>query len=402
MDRSAEAHADYSAQMRHLQQLPACGLVTTGRTGSDYLQSLLDSHPEVLTFNGNLSFYKDWRNSVCRTARIVDIGDCVDEFIGRHIDRLKSKYDVLERKHQLGPSDDQCVDIDTQAFRAHAIGLLGQSDTSSRAVLLAIYGAYNLCLGHPLLEKRVLFHHAHHSDELDCFLGDFPQASILVTTRDPRATFVSGIENWRDFSLERDSEEHLYGYIKRILEDSTPYASRGRPYAAVRLEDLPGPRVVEELRRWLGIRADPCLTVSTWAGLEWHGDALSKRRYKSSGWNPVQTHNAWAHRLGRMDKYVLNYIMRDRLSHYGYPVDGGRWWDGVVVLFLLVLPLKYERRFLTPTYIASKIRSGRKSDWGQLVSGPVYYLLRVRLFFSYWGQTVRGAPFNGPWLGGDR
>lgn len=71
-----------------------------------------------------------------------------------------------------------------------------------------------------------------------------------------------------------------------------------------------------------------------------------------------------------------------------------------VVPFLLPVPLKYERRFLTHTYIASKIRSGRMREWSQVLSAPAYYLMRVCLFFNYWSMTVRGVRFNGPWLRG--
>lgn len=403
LDRQASVVVDYADQMDRLQQLSACGLVTTGRTGSDYLQSLVDSHPEVLTFNGSLAFYRDfWRHSVCQAAPAPAPEDVVDEFIGRYIHRLKSRYDVFERKHQLGPSRDQSLCIDTQAFRAHAIGLLAGREHTSRNVLPALYGAYNLCLGHSLTAKRVLFHHAHHADELDFFLADFPEASILVTTRDPRATFVSGIEHWRDVDPDNDNEEHVYWHLKRILEDSTPYASRHRRYAAIRLEDMAKPSVMEELSRWLGISDDPCLTVATWGGLEWHGDSLSKRRYDPRGWNPLQRQNRWEQRLGTLDKYVLNYLMFRRLEHYGYPSRPVRWWDGYLVLLLLAFPLKYERRFLTPAYIAPKLRAGQTRAWYQLAAAPAYYVMRVRLFLKYWALAIRGVRFSGPWLRGEQ
>ena len=56
---------DYKALMERLESLSSCTLLTTGRTGSDFLQSLLDSHPEVLTFNGRLAFHDFWKRSVC-------------------------------------------------------------------------------------------------------------------------------------------------------------------------------------------------------------------------------------------------------------------------------------------------------------------------------------------------
>jgi len=44
----------YKKWSEHIASLPIVSLITAGRTGSDFLQSLLDSHPEVLTFNGHL------------------------------------------------------------------------------------------------------------------------------------------------------------------------------------------------------------------------------------------------------------------------------------------------------------------------------------------------------------
>ena len=65
--------ADRSATMERLLKLPACTLVTTGRTGTDFLQSLLDSHTQVLTFNGVLFFQTFWANSVCVSSGDADL-----------------------------------------------------------------------------------------------------------------------------------------------------------------------------------------------------------------------------------------------------------------------------------------------------------------------------------------
>ena len=77
--RTGAPIADRSATMERLLKLPACTLVTTGRTGTDFLQSLLDSHPQVLTFNGSLFFQTFWANSVCVSSAAADL----QRFMGR-------------------------------------------------------------------------------------------------------------------------------------------------------------------------------------------------------------------------------------------------------------------------------------------------------------------------------
>ena len=391
---------DYQRWMRHLQSLQPVSLVTTGRTGSDLLQSLLDSHPEVLTSNGILRFYVDFAPvSLCLSSESFEVSDVIDEFVGHFIHRFNSRYDYVERKDKLGANRSQTLVIDTEKFRGHAAQLLQGQKPSHRNILLAIYGAYNLCLDHDLMEARVLFHHAHHLDELDLFLEDFPSASVLVTTRDPRATFVSGIENWRKFSRHHDNQQHLSAYISRILEDSEPCATRAIRYAAVRLEDLMREDAMKAIARWMGISYQPSMLESTWGGLHWYGDRLSSDSLKPVGWTLDRTHNNWEQRLGPGDRYVLNYLMYHRLRRYGYPVRVVHWWDALIVPVLICLPLSYERRYLSPAYIVENLKRRDLRTMFNLVTAPWYYMRRVAVFFEHYLRTVRGQSFDGAWIG---
>ena len=54
---------DYSDIISKLETLPIIALVTTGRCGSDYLQSLIDGHSQVITFNGHFACYSEFFNS---------------------------------------------------------------------------------------------------------------------------------------------------------------------------------------------------------------------------------------------------------------------------------------------------------------------------------------------------
>jgi len=360
----------------------------------------LDSHPEVLTFNGILRFYVDFAPvSLCMASEAFEGSDVFDEFVGHYIHRFKSRYDYVERKDRLGGNRRQTLVLDTDSFRRHALGLISGHELSKRNVLLAIYGAYNLCLSHDLLATRILFHHAHQFDELDLFLQDFPDTSVLVTTRDPRATFVSGIENWRKFSQDHDNERHLYVYIKRILEDSEPCALRSVRYAAVRLEDLLREDTMRAIADWLGVSFRPSMLESTWGGLHWYGDRLSDDSLKPVGWTPDRTNNNWRERLGPMDRYVLNYLMYHRLNRYQYPNRPLRWWDALILPVLLFLPLSYERRFLSPGYLLGALRQRHLHATLTRLASPWFYVRRIALFFGYYLRTTRGRSFDGPWIG---
>lgn len=390
----------YQVWMQHLQQLPVVGLITTGRTGSDFLQSLLDSHPQVLTFNGHFLIYTGFfAQSVCLRVANPECRDVIDEWIGRYIYKLASRYDIQEGKDRLGPELNQFFRIDTQEFRKHFLGLTENKPFTQRDFILAIYGAYNLCLHQDLSAARVIFHHPHLVEELPSFLTDFPNASLLFTTRDPRANFVSHVEHFRSYYPTHDNEQHVYECLRMMLEDSLPGKEYGVRYAAVRLEDLPREATLIELAKWLGVDYQDTLLDSTWAGLAWHGDRLSKKIFQSQGWSEKRTENNWRQRLGKMEQYTFNFLMNSRLQHYQYPLKKIGWIDALLVFFLLPLPMKYERYFLSWTHLRAVWGQHRHTRQFQFLLTPIFYWRRVALCYRFYFAQLRGERFQGPWIG---
>lgn len=383
--------------MERLQGLVSCALFTTGRTGSDFFQSMLDSHPEVLTFNGSLRFHHYfWDQSRCVASGSFEAIDVIDEFIGKHIHSLKSKYDILERKDQLGESYDQSIDIDLNQFRCDSIKFLEGREINSRNVLLAIYGAYALGLGQDLEQKKLFFHHAHSFLDLPLYLKDFPESKILCTTRDPRATFVSGIEHHREnnFLTDTDDGRWLTHTITRILEDATPAENCSKDYRVIRLEDMGREDILRAFCEWLSISYNESLTRSTWGGLSWHSDRLSKIN-REPGFSKEMLNNQWEKRLSFTDKYILNYIMNPRLKHYGYDHNKVGILGALAVPFLIPLPLFSERRFITPGYMRDRIRNNQSMV---LARNILNYLRRIRVCFRAYLRVVRGVGFNQPLL----
>jgi|CXWL01.1.fsa_nt_gi hypothetical protein len=390
----------YQAWMSHLQSLPMVGLITTGRTGSDFLQSLLDSHAQVATFNGHFLIYTEFfSQSICLQWENPITEDVVDEFIGRYIYKLVSKYDIQEGKDRLGETHDQSFRLSTQEFRQHVIDLMGGRTFSTRDFLLAVYGAYGLCLKHNLQAKRVIFHHPHLVEELPGFLRDFPKAALIFTTRDPRANYVSHVEHFRSYYKVNDNEQHIYQCLRMMLEDSLPGKRYGVRYTATRLEDLPRESTLVELSRWLGIDFDEILLRSTWAGLDWHGDRLSKKVFQSKGWSEKRTENNWSARLGKMDQYIFNFIMNSRLRHYRYEWKPISWLDALAVFLLIPLPMKYERYYFSWSYISSVLSEKRHSVHIQFLLAPLFYFRRVALCYRFYFSELRGERFDGHWIG---
>ena len=83
---------DYDKNFLHVKNLKKVLLVATGRTGSDFFQSLLDSHTQILHFTGQWFFHQWWQGAKCKN----NVNDLINEFIWftsptcNHIAKFKS------------------------------------------------------------------------------------------------------------------------------------------------------------------------------------------------------------------------------------------------------------------------------------------------------------------------
>ena len=87
-----------------LNKIKPVALLTTGRAGSDFFQSLFDGHTQVLTFNGSFFFHNYWLKSkiIDSLNSKINLDKLIDEFVDNFTQKLHSKMDVIENKHKLG------------------------------------------------------------------------------------------------------------------------------------------------------------------------------------------------------------------------------------------------------------------------------------------------------------
>ena len=387
---------DYPGALHLARSWPWFALVTTGRAGADFLQSLLDSHPQVVGFNGVLQFHSYWIRSRCAMVADPAPEDVADEFIGHHIHRLHSRYDRAERKDQLGAERNQSLTIDVPLFRAHLTALLARRPITSRNVLESVYLAYALANGEDLTRKRIVFHHEHQIWTLPALLDDFPDAAVVSMTRDPRALFVSGVDHWARFEpAVRDNAAFHYFVLNRTLEDARQVLARR--HVAVRVEDLGNDDTLRALAAWLGIDDDPALRRSTWGGLRWGGDRLSPAmNEETEGFSARMLENGWRRRLGSVHVFVMDAILEPRLRACGYPVS--RAYGPLALMAAAALipwPTPFEWHYFSPRYLVASVRRGRFRDVAKTFA---FYPLRVARRYRGLLDRVTGRIYLPPLL----
>lgn len=360
------------------------------RPGSDFLHSLFDSHPEILTFDGWLLFHKffnecislngtkkfafgftegsDYENNIK-----IKLKDFFYEFAWNHLHKFDSRYDELENKEQLGSKKSEFNLIDIDHFVSYATNLLEGKEFSSRNALLATYGAYNLARGESLQEKQILLHCVHLPEFVPSLAKDFPNLKVIACVRDPRV-YATKIKNYQQkHQLSKVNIGSSIAFFKLTMDGINNLQKIKNISLKVNvLEELhknPKEKMMSMVN-WLGISFNPILLESTWNGKIWNGDSLSQEINKTFDENRyVISMKLWKKDLSILDSIVINQLMRHEIFSYGYKKEYSNFIFKLLLPLLILFPTKYEMNTFR------KILKFRKHN--------LIYLFIVSIFYRF-------------------
>lgn len=388
----ADKKINYFEIMLKITALPIFAIVATGRTGSDLLHSLLDSHPQVLTINGHfLPYSQFFPKSKTFNVREVNASDIADELIGHYIFKLISRYDTQEGMDRLGKNLDQFLDISTSEFKYHFVNLLKGLHIDSKNCLLAFYGAYNLCIGKNINETKILLHHPHLDFELELVHHDFLNLNVIFTVRDPRANICSLINSFKNYYKVNDNQQHFYTSLKLIFDDTIICSRLGIKFISFRLEDSMNMISMRLLAEWMGINFEDSMLRSTWGGLDWHGDKLSQKTLSPFGWSSTRTYNNWKSILTAKDKFLLNTLTADILKKYCYDHKKISFGQKLICFFLIPLPFSFELRYFSFHYLYTNLTSKNRLLVLEVLVSPIFYIKRIKLCYT---KLLRTGPYR--------
>lgn len=371
-----------------------------GSSGSLFLHSLLDSHPEALVLPGpyGIQYYATWaahiENDLSRWADYARMRSWVlDTFFLGLVDPAPTYQFGLT---ELGDDRRETAAVDKERFgrafdvlvhrMAEEEGLPGTSEIEAHNVhlfrsvcLRAVYFAYAFCAGQDLSNKRFLVYPAHSSPmrDIEPLCADFERVRFVHLVREP----VQNLDSMQRLlvDLVRDSTPELDLFscvVNQIYYDRAPQAPvcgvplysiypypTARPgcSVAVRLEDLHlrPEDVLSELCRWLGLRWDGCLLCSTFAGKKWWNRPGMRRVNGFS--RAIIGRSA---QFGAFDAWRFRRLASPIRGHFRYAAPAGTFshMEDLLALICCVLPFGLELRCFNvkryDTERRSRLRSG--------------------------------------------
>jgi hypothetical protein len=345
-------------------------VATANRPGTDFLHSLLDNHPEIISFDGWLYFHEFFYKSISIFGtknhffnnlndefNNINLSNFFYEFAWSHLHKFDSRYDNLELKGNLGVNKDDFNLLNIDEFVKTAVNLISDEEFSSRNAMLAIYGSIALVRGDDLTNKKVLLHNVHLPEHLDLLVEDFPDVKIIACTRDPRVLATKINKTLDGMSLSSYSVNMSRALFKLNIDGINPLSSRNLNVRINSLERLHVKplEVMTNICNWIGVKYSDSLLHSTWNGKIWNGDILSDdiEVFFDPG-RYTESKRKWKRDMYITERIVIESIMKKEINTYKYTHDFNTKYWFLLVPFFIILPTKYE------VHIFSQIFKRRK------------------------------------------
>jgi len=331
-------------------------LLPLGRSGSLFLHSLIDNHPEISTLPG--VYFKGYFGTntwhiLKSRMQISGHQGLVEEFCNQYepLFDARSKKRVLGDPFglhtapgagsgfdKMGVNRDQWLSLDRETFQDHLLRLLGKTSRIDNKVFFQlIHLAYNRTLNRGE-DKKQLFYHIHNPTLFEGahFLKRFPNARFLVIIREP----VQSIESWlkafcpNEDTVARARNQSTTISNRMILEQYRNVASRAgnffdmadqtllfeiRTASGIRLEDVKRkPHVtMPSLARWMGIQDHKALYESSFQGLAYWGPP-SLRSPDLKGFDDDNLNRRANDLFSEKDQFIFRTLLYPTRVHFGY------------------------------------------------------------------------------------
>ena len=376
-------------EIDHFKLLKKYALVACPRSGSDYLQSLIDNHDEILTFNGSFMPYVEFFHKVEELNVNTNLDKFISKFLIVYFYKFCTFFDHEEGKHNMGENFNDSINIDLTKLKETIIEYLNVEGVNYKNFIMAIYFAYNKLINKNIFDCKSILFHPHNLDEAEHFIKDFDEVKLLFTIRDFRAAYLSTVENLINYDQNVfDNLKHITTVVYSCGVDSDLAIKHEKEHLCVRLEDLPHENTLRKLCDFLNINYSNTMKTSTFAGYKWHGDEKQQKKYEDK-WIENRTYNNWKNKLTKVDIQIMNILFYRKLRHYNYEVKKPSIFQLIKCFFLILLPLEHEKKYFSFKFILQKLKNSRVSLSLKILFliEYIYYLKRVvvcyKLYFKF-------------------
>lgn len=280
------------------------------RSGTTYLLSLLDDHPQLLVFPEET-----------RLRKMLDYSpEKRLEYLLRKIEVMATPS--LEGHRVVGSGVGEYRVENFQRFRAHLIERFQASGGSAADLLDSLFQAYGAEVGKNAEDMKYCVEKTPSNELfLEQFFGFWPRARAVLIVRDPRAAVHSAFQKKQRGKLS--FEGHVEEWGRSLLAWTASSARFPDRCLLLRYEDLVSDteRSMKRLSAFLEIDFEPSLLVTTKMGHEWTGVSSTGSTVKGFR---AALHERWRDDLDPERLRLIENCFAPAMRILGYPLTKPR------------------------------------------------------------------------------
>tara|TARA_B100000886_G_C20422040_1_gene492084 strand:+ start:394 stop:1440 length:1047 start_codon:yes stop_codon:yes gene_type:complete len=306
-------------------------ILTTGRTGSDYLNYCLDGLDNVITFSGKFKINDFFFNKFERIEK------------KKLISLFLKKYEFLLKENK---EERIKLNINIKKFKKNFMSINKKKNFLNRKeFIINLYKSYHITIGRKIRKNFILIHHTHSVTETKRALEDFPNAKIFVTIRHPLANLKSGLINWFRYDKSKNNLNHILFYLYRVRSD-LKFANRlNNRKLFIKLEEANQIKIKNQICKFLGIKFNKKIFKATVADKPWKGDALSNFKSKKGEYVDPLKNNRWASFFNKNELNLLSYVYND-YNKFGYKLENLLTKNRMFIFFSIFKKFSFEKKVM--------------------------------------------------------
>ncbi len=282
------------------------------KSGTSLLRSVLDSHPELITYPEETIFFRRYLPKISNSD-LQEKLELSDQYL-THIFEWNQQNPPA---HQAGFPDRDYSNYPVAEIRQAVRELVAERYNHDGDILSAVILAFGKVSGQ-------LTSHSQHWVEktpynelfADQIFKWWPGAKIVHTVRDPRDNFTSYHRKHSDWSPEAFAMNWALSTQAGIrnLEHYGP-----EHYLLLRFEDLTSKpeEKLSELCQFLGINDDPSLRQPVRGGKPWGGNSMFADQFTTISAAPV---GRWSESLKPDEVATIELVAGPVMSRFEYPL----------------------------------------------------------------------------------
>ena len=334
IDRVIENPWNQEGQKKHSDHATLVALIHFGRSGTGFLHSLMDSHPDISTLP-SIYFSEFFDHNTW--AHIIENG--WDGMIGNFMSMYEVLFDSRSNKGVasisgqklvrlgekegmtcLGENKDESLQLDKSLFREKLAALMkGFHELDQLTFFRLVQEAYNHTIG-DINKKKVLFYHIHNPDfyaRLN-LRAHAPEVKWITMVREP----IQACESWVRTAVETGKYQTVVSCITSMFMQLQDNSYSKANTIGVRLEDVKQypKETIPALCQWMGIQDHENVYKMTAQGKRWWGDSHSPD-YEKDGMDPFGT-TSISREVGLVfsetDQFILQTLFYPFSVKFGY------------------------------------------------------------------------------------